>query len=86
MGKRSKNSEGVETIEAVTENTSTGAREFPAEPVTLEATHLGAEPLTNHAPSGPVTMTASWLSSSEAKVVTPTETDGPAHSAVAETK
>lgn len=68
MGKRSKDSEGIETLEATTDNTSTGAVEFPAEPVTLEASHIGADPVVTRSPSGPVTLGVSWA---ETKVVTP---------------
>lgn len=71
MGKRSKNSEGVETLEVTTDNTSTGAVEFPAEPKTLEASHIGADPVVTRSPSGPVTLSISWA---ETKVVTPDST------------
>lgn len=87
MGKRSKDAKGVETIEATTDNTSTGAVEFPAEPVTLEASHIGADPVVTRSVGGPVTMTVSWASEAQAKVVTPAEGDGsPQTSATAETK
>lgn len=85
MGKRSKNSEGVETIEATIDNTSTGAVEYP-EVKTITAEHIGAEVSPTRAPSGPVTMTASWLSEAEAKVVTPADGGQVQTSATAETK
>lgn len=85
MGKRSKNSEGVETIEATTDNTSTGAVEYP-EVKTITAEHIGAEVSPTRSPGGPVTMSVSWLNDAEAKVVTADNSASASTSNVAETK
>lgn len=85
MGKRSKNAEGVETIEAVTDNTSTGAVETP-EVKTITAEHIGAEVVSNRSPGGPVVMSASWHNAVEGKVVTPADSGEVQTSATAETK